>query len=66
MAADVKDGKFRPGKTYKFGLAQDGVSLLQNPQFSVAKIPPKVTDQVNQVQQQIKDGQFKVPYVAGS
>jgi len=63
MAKDVQDGKFRPGKTYKFGLAQDGVSLLQNDQFSVAKIPPEVQKQVDQTTQDIKSGQFKVPYV---
>lgn len=66
MATDVKDGKYSPGKTYKFGLADDGVSLKQNPQFSAAKIPESISSEVEKVQQQIKDGSFKVPYVAGS
>ena len=66
MAMDVKAGKYSPGKTYKFGLAQDGVSLKLNPQFSAVKIPSDISAQVDKVQQQIKDGSFKVPYVAGS
>jgi basic membrane lipoprotein Med (substrate-binding protein (PBP1-ABC) superfamily) len=47
-------------------MAQDGVSLKMNPQFSAAKIPPDVKSQVEQVQDQIKNGSFKVPYVAGT
>lgn len=66
MAMDVKDGKYSPGKTYKYGMAQDGVSLKLNPQFSAAKIPTSINSEVEKVQQQIKDGSFKVPYVAGS
>jgi basic membrane protein A and related proteins len=66
MALDVKDGKYSPGKTYKFGMAQDGVSLKTNPEFSAAKIPPDVQAEVDKVQKQIMDGSFKVPYVAGT
>jgi basic membrane lipoprotein Med (substrate-binding protein (PBP1-ABC) superfamily) len=63
MAEDTKNGTFQPAKTYSFGMQQGGVSLKLNPQYSAAKIPPKVMDKMKQVQQQIMSGQFKVPYV---
>jgi basic membrane protein A len=63
---DVKNDKFRPAKRYEFGLADGGVSLELNDGYSVKKIPADVMDQMEKVQQQIKSGQFKVPYEAGA
>lgn len=63
---DVKNDKFRPAKRYEFGLADGGVSLKLNDGYSVKKIPADVMDQMEKVQQQIKSGQFKVPYEAGA
>jgi basic membrane lipoprotein Med (substrate-binding protein (PBP1-ABC) superfamily) len=66
IVADVRNDKFQPGKTYNIGLAQGGVALQLNSQYAAAKIPPKVMAQMEQVQQQIKSAQFKVPFVAGT
>jgi basic membrane protein A and related proteins len=63
---DVKNDSFRPAKRYEFGLADDGVSLQLNDGYSVKEIPGDVMDQMEQVQQQIKSGEFKVPYEAGA
>jgi basic membrane protein A and related proteins len=63
---DVKDDTFRPAKRYEFGLADDGVSLQLNDGYSVKEIPADVMNQMEKVQQQIKSGDFKVPYEAGA
>jgi basic membrane protein A and related proteins len=63
---DVKNDTFRPAKRYEFGLADGGVSLQLNDGYAVKKIPADVMDQMEQVQEQIKSGKFKVPYEAGA
>ena len=63
---DVKNDSFRPAKRYDFGLADGGVSLQLNDDYSVKEIPADVMDQMEQVQQQIKSGEFEVPYEAGA
>lgn len=63
MAEDTKAGTFQPAKTYSFGLRDGGVKLQLNPQYSVAKIPPKVKAKMEKVQKEIMNGKFKVPYV---
>ncbi len=63
---DVKNDTFRPAKRYEFGLADDGVSLQLNDGYSVKEIPADVMDQMEKVQEQIKSGEFKVPYEAGA
>jgi basic membrane protein A len=62
---DVRNDSFRPAKRYEFGLADDGVDLLLNDEYSVKEIPADVTDQVDQVREQIVSGEFKVPYEDG-
>jgi basic membrane protein A len=62
---DVRNDSFRPAKRYEFGLADDGVDLLLNDEYSVKEIPADVTDQVEQVREQIVSGEFKVPYEDG-
>jgi basic membrane protein A len=62
---DVRNDSFRPAKRYEFGLADGGVSLQLNDQYSVAKIPPDVMAQMEKVEKQIKSGDFKVPYEDG-
>jgi basic membrane protein A and related proteins len=63
---DVKNDTFRPAKRYEFGLADGGVSLQLNDGYAVKEIPADVMDQMEQVQEQIKSGKFKVPYEAGA
>jgi basic membrane protein A and related proteins len=63
---DVKNDTFRPAKRYEFGLADGGVSLQLNDRYSVKEIPADVMDQMEKVQEQIKSGEFKVPYEAGA
>jgi basic membrane protein A len=63
---DVKNDTFRPAKRYEFGLADGGVSLQLNDGYAVKEIPTDVMDQMEQVQEQIKSGKFKVPYEAGA
>jgi basic membrane protein A len=63
---DVRDDSFRPAKRYEFGLADGGVDLQLNDGYSVTKIPADVMDQMEKVRDQIKAGDFKVPYVAGT
>lgn len=62
---DVRTDSFRPAKRYEFGLADGGVSLKLNPEYSAKKIPADVMDQMEKVQQQIKSGDFEVPYEDG-
>jgi basic membrane lipoprotein Med (substrate-binding protein (PBP1-ABC) superfamily) len=66
MVKDVQSNTFRPGKTYDIGLAQGGVALKLNDRYSVKKIPEDVMRQMRQVEQQIRSGKFKVPYVPSS
>jgi basic membrane protein A len=63
---DVRNDTFRPAKRYEFGLADGGVSLQLNDGYSVTEIPADVMDQMEQVQEQIKSGEFEVPYEAGA
>jgi basic membrane protein A and related proteins len=63
---DVRNGSFRPAKRYTFGLAKGGVDLQLNKGYSARKIPADVMDQMEKVKAQIKSGEFKVPYVAGT
>jgi basic membrane lipoprotein Med (substrate-binding protein (PBP1-ABC) superfamily) len=62
---DVRNGTFRPAKKYNFGLAEDGVSLKLHDGYSARKIPADVMDQMTMVQEQIKAGEFEVPYEDG-
>jgi basic membrane protein A len=62
---DINNDSFRPAKRYEFGLADGGVSLKLNEQYSVAEIPADVMGQMEKVQRQIKSGAFKVPYEDG-
>ncbi|MDQ3880397.1 MAG: BMP family protein [Chloroflexota bacterium] len=62
---DVQNGKFRPAKRYEFGLAEGGVDLKLNDQYSARKIPEDVMDAMKRVRDQIVSGEFKVPYEAG-
>jgi basic membrane protein A len=62
---DINNDSFRPAKRYEFGLADGGVSLKLNEQYSVAEIPADVMGQMEKVQTQIKSGAFKVPYEDG-
>src|SRR5918996_768754 len=63
---DVKNDTFRPAKRCEFGLADGGVSLNLNDGYSVKEIPANVMDQMEQVPEQIKSGEVKVPYEAGA
>jgi basic membrane lipoprotein Med (substrate-binding protein (PBP1-ABC) superfamily) len=62
---DVRNDTFRPAKKYNFGLADGGVSLKLNDQYSARQIPSDVMDEMEKVQDQIKNGQFEVPFVSG-
>jgi basic membrane protein A len=62
---DVRTDSFRPAKRYEFGLADGGVSLKLNDQYSAGKIPADVMDEMEKVEQQIKSGDFEVPYEDG-
>lgn len=63
---DVRDGKFRPAKRYSYGLAKGGVDLQLNKGYSAQKIPADVMEEMEKVKEQIKSGDFKVPYVDGT
>jgi basic membrane protein A and related proteins len=63
---DVRNDTFRPAKKYEFGLADGGVDLKLNDQYSVKEIPADVMKQMKQVRQQIVSGEFEVPYEAGT
>jgi basic membrane protein A and related proteins len=63
---DVRNGSFRPAKRYEFGLADGGVALELNPDYSAAEIPADTMKEMEKVQEQIKNGDFKVPYVDGT
>jgi basic membrane protein A and related proteins len=62
---DVRNNSFRPAKKYNFGLADGGTSLKLNDGYSARKIPADVMDEMNKVQDQIKSGEFEVPYEDG-
>jgi simple sugar transport system substrate-binding protein len=62
---DVRNDSFRPAKKYNFGLADGGVSLELNDEYSARKIPADVMDQMEKVQAQIKSSKFEVPYEDG-
>jgi basic membrane protein A and related proteins len=63
---DVRNDTFRPAKRYEFGLADGGVDLQLNEGYSVREIPADVMEQMEQVKEQIKSGEFKVPYEDGT
>jgi simple sugar transport system substrate-binding protein len=62
---DVRNDTFRPAKRYEFGMADGGVDLLLNDEYSAKEIPADVMDQVDQVREEIVSGEFKVPYEDG-
>jgi simple sugar transport system substrate-binding protein len=63
---DVRNDSFRPAKRYEFGLADGGVDLQLNDGYSVKEIPADVMGEMEKVKEQIKSGEFKVPYVDGT
>jgi basic membrane protein A len=63
---DVRNDAFRPAKRYEFGLADGGVDLQLNEGYSAKKIPADVMDEMEKVRDQIKSGEFKVPYNDGT
>jgi basic membrane protein A len=63
---DVRNDSFRPAKRYEFGLADGGVDLQLNDGYSVKEIPADVMAEMEKVKEQIKSGEFKVPYVDGT
>jgi basic membrane protein A len=63
---DVRNDSFRPAKRYEFGLADGGVDLQLNDGYAVKEIPADVMDEMEKVKEQIKSGEFKVPYVDGT
>jgi basic membrane lipoprotein Med (substrate-binding protein (PBP1-ABC) superfamily) len=63
---DVRNDSFRPAKRYEFGLADGGVDLQLNEGYSAGEIPADVMDQMEQVKEQIVNGEFEVPYVDGT
>jgi basic membrane protein A and related proteins len=63
---DVRNDTFRPAKRYEFGLADGGVDLQLNDGYSVKEIPADAMDEMEKVKEQIKSGEFKVPYVDGT
>lgn len=65
MVEDANKGQFRPGKSYDLGLAQGGIELQLNDQYSAAKIPADVMAEMEKVKEQIKSGEFEVPAVTG-
>jgi len=61
---DVRNGEFQPAGSYSFGLADGGVDLHLNPDYSVTEIPDDVMQEMEQVKEEIQNGEFEVPYVA--
>jgi basic membrane protein A len=61
---DVRNGEFQPAGSYEFGLADGGVDLHLNPDYSVTEIPDDVMQEMEQVKEEIQNGEFEVPYVA--
>jgi basic membrane lipoprotein Med (substrate-binding protein (PBP1-ABC) superfamily) len=66
IVEDVRNGTFRPAKTYRFGLAEGGVDLKLNDQYAVKEIPSDVMEEMERVREQILNGEFEVPYVPGT
>jgi basic membrane protein A len=63
---DVRNDSFRPAKSYKYGLADGGVDLHLNDGYAVKEIPADVMNEMEKVREQIRSGEFKVPYVDGT
>ena len=63
---DVRNDTFRPAKRYEFGLADGGTDLRLNDRYSVKEIPADVMREMERVRDQIKSGDFEVPYEAGT
>ena len=63
---DVRNDSFRPAKRYEYGLADGGVDLHLNDGYAVKEIPADVMEQMEKVREQIRSGEFKVPYVDGT
>ncbi|MGH2989860.1 MAG: BMP family lipoprotein [Gaiellaceae bacterium] len=63
IVEDINGDTFRPGQAYDIGVAEGGVRLDLNDQYSAAEIPADVTDEVENVQQQIEDEEFEVPFI---
>lgn len=65
MVEDVQAGSFRPGKSYDMGVAEGGIQLVWNDDYSAGKIPPDVMKEIEKVQSEIESGEFEVPTSAG-
>ncbi|HSI81802.1 MAG TPA: BMP family protein [Solirubrobacterales bacterium] len=63
VVEDVRNDEFRPAGTYSFGLADGGTDLLLNPDYNVTEIPDDVMQEMEQVREEIQNGEFEVPYV---
>jgi basic membrane protein A len=63
---DVRNDSFRPAKRYEYGLADGGVDLHLNDGYAVKEIPADVMEEMEKVREQIRSGEFKVPYVDGT
>lgn len=61
MVADVKAGKFRPGKAYKLDYSKGAFTMALNPKLE-AKVPAETMEQMKAVEAKMKDGSFTVPY----
>lgn len=60
---DIRNDEFRPAGTYEFGLAEGGVDLQLNPDYSVTEIPEDVMQEVEKVKEEIQNGEFEVPFI---
>lgn len=60
---DVRNGEFQPAEHYEFGLAEDGVSLDLNDRYNQQEIPDEVIEEMEQVREEIRNGEFEVPFV---
>jgi simple sugar transport system substrate-binding protein/basic membrane protein A len=65
MVDDLASDQFRPGKSYKFGVADEGHVLELNADYAVTKIPPAVMDDIEKVKAELSSGSFEIPFVPG-
>ena len=64
MIADINAGTFSPAKYYSVGVADDGLLVDINPGLE-DKISKEAMDLYEKRLQEIKDGTFTVPFIAG-
>ena len=62
FADEIEEGTFMPGKFYSFGVADDALKVVVNPNLADL-VPDEVMQASDDVIQQIKDGSFEVPYI---